>query len=186
MVPLLTQLLLQGLDERVLALLAEGTSEIIQVQGPDHGPSQSLLFQIADLGGMSKYGPLKYFLLIVIGSVTTGNQLFSFQKFLEQALSSYLHFFATFRIPERIYCGCVFPQRYSEHREDCPWSVWELTEGGLDPLLVSLSFVGPTLFSGSIASFPTLLPTVSSLYDYILCFRTCLKHASSHTFPPSP
>lgn len=61
MVPLLTQLLLQGLDERVLALLAEGTSEIIQVQGPDHGPSQSLLFQIADLGGDEQIRAVKVF-----------------------------------------------------------------------------------------------------------------------------
>lgn len=85
MVPLLTQLLLQGLDERVLALIAEGTSEIIQVQGPDHGPSQPLLFQIADLGvgwgGVGTYSPLKYFLVVVIGSVTTGNQLLASRNF---------------------------------------------------------------------------------------------------------
>lgn len=49
--PLLTQLPLKRPDERVPALLAEGTSEVIQVQGPDHGPSEPLLFQVADLWG---------------------------------------------------------------------------------------------------------------------------------------
>lgn len=47
--PLLTQLQLQRLDERVLALVTEGASEVIHVQGPDHGPTQPLLFEVADL-----------------------------------------------------------------------------------------------------------------------------------------
>lgn len=48
--PLLTQLLPQCPDERVLALVAEGTPEVVQIQDPDHGPSQALLFQIGNLG----------------------------------------------------------------------------------------------------------------------------------------
>lgn len=73
--PLLTQLLLKRPDERVLALVAEGTSEVIQVQDPDHGPSQPLLFQIADLGGggVRTDVVLKYWLLT--GSVIRGNQV---------------------------------------------------------------------------------------------------------------